>query len=107
MTALEAVWRDCVPHVLAALVRRYGDFDAAEDALQEALLAAARNWPDGGVPDDPTARLIRAASRRLIDQWRADQARAEREHLVARQSPPERLLAADAVGPVAVDDSLT
>ena len=52
------MWRDCAPHVLAALVRRYGDFDAVEDAVQEALLAAARQWPSEGVPDNPRGWLI-------------------------------------------------
>ena len=47
---LERVWRDEAPHVLAALVRRYGDFDTAEDAVQEALLAAATQWPEEGLP---------------------------------------------------------
>ena len=49
---LDGVWRACAPHVVAALVRRYGDFDTAEDALQEALLAASRQWPESGVPND-------------------------------------------------------
>ena len=74
---------------LAALVRGYGDFDAAEDAAQEALLAAARHWPDEGVPDNPRGWLITVASRRLIDQWRSEQARAGREELVARRTPAE------------------
>ncbi len=59
----EDVWRECAPHVLAALVRRYGDFDLAEDATQEALLAAARQWPADGVPDNPRG-LADHASRR-------------------------------------------
>jgi predicted RNA polymerase sigma factor len=98
--ALEDVWREVAPHVLGALVRRYGDLDAAEDAAQEALLAAARQWPAEGRPDNPRGWLIRVASRRLVDQWRAEQARADREQLVARTSaePP--------AGPD-VDDSLT
>jgi RNA polymerase sigma factor (sigma-70 family) len=86
---LERWWRECTPRVLAALVRRYGDFDAAEDALQEALLAASRQWPADGVPANPTGWLITVASRRLLDQWRADQARTERERLLASQAPGE------------------
>ena len=82
---LEGVWRECAPHVLVALVHRYGDFDAAEDAVQEALLAAARQWPAEGVPDNPRGWLIRVASRRLVDQWRSEAARAVREELVTRQ----------------------
>ena len=81
MTAggLEDVWRACAPHVLAALVRRYGDFDGCEDALQEALLAAARQWPEEGVPDNPPGWLLTVASRRLVDRWRSERARAHRE----------------------------
>ncbi|HEY0166109.1 MAG TPA: sigma-70 family RNA polymerase sigma factor [Jatrophihabitans sp.] len=108
---LEQLWRDCAPRVLAALVRRYGDFDTAEDALQEALLAASRQWPSQGLPSDPTAWLITVASRRLVDQWRADRSRVERERLVASRTPPERFLApaADSTAAVsagAVDDSV-
>ncbi len=107
---LEQLWRDCAPRVLAALARRYGDFDTAEDALQEALLAAARQWPAEGVPGDPTAWLITAASRRLVDLWRADRARAERERLVASRTPPEHSVAPAADSPgasaTAVDDSV-
>jgi len=107
---LEQLWRDCAPRVLAALVRRYGDFDTAEDALQEALLDAARQWPVDGLPANPTSWLITVASRRLVDQWRSDQARAERERLVASRTPPGELTApaADNVNsPAAADDSVT
>jgi RNA polymerase sigma factor (sigma-70 family) len=95
--------------VLAALVRRYGDFDAAEDAVQEALLAAARQWPTDGMPDNPRGWLITVASRRLADQWRAEQARTDREQLIARHTPPEAFLApaADTLVGGERDDSLT
>ena len=73
------MWREASPHVLAAVLRKYGDFEACEDAVQEALLAAARQWPDEGVPDDPKAWLVRVASRRLIDARRSERSRAERE----------------------------
>jgi RNA polymerase sigma factor (sigma-70 family) len=106
-SGLDAVWRGCAPRVLAALVRRYGDFDTAEDALQEALLAASRQWPETGAPNDPTAWLITVASRRLMDQWRADSARAEREQLLARRTPPDELLAPGADRAAPVDDSVT
>jgi predicted RNA polymerase sigma factor len=56
-------------------LRRSGDFDAAEDAVQEALLAAASHWPREGVPGNPRGWLIRAATRRLVDQWRSERAR--------------------------------
>lgn len=106
---LEQLWRECAPTVLAALVRRYGDFDTAEDALQEALLAASQQWPADGLPSNPAAWLITVASRRLVDQWRADHARAEREQLVTRRTPPEEFLApaADGTDPTAaMDDSV-
>ena len=78
--------RELAPQVLGALVRRYGDFAGAEDAVQEALLAAATTWPDKGEPDDPKAWLIRVASRRLANQYRADAARRRREELAASWS---------------------
>jgi RNA polymerase sigma factor (sigma-70 family) len=93
---IEDVWRRESAHVLGALVRRYRDFDRCEDAAQEALVAAARHWPQGGVPDDPRAWLIRVASRRLIDGLRSDLARAARE----AKAEPE---AGEAIG---LDDSL-
>jgi len=69
-------------------VRRYGDFDTAEDAVQEALLAAATRWPKDGVPEEPRGWLIQTASRRLIDQWRSDRSRRDREELVSSQELP-------------------
>ena len=79
----EDVWQEASPHVLAALLRRYGDFEACEDAVQEALLAAARQWPDEGLPDNPRGWLITVGSRRLVDARRAERARADREVAVA------------------------
>ncbi len=76
----EDVWRHETPHVLAALLRRSGDFEGCEDAVQEALIAAAGQWPTEGVPDNPRAWLIRVASRRLIDHQRNQAARLRREH---------------------------
>ncbi|WP_030676546.1 RNA polymerase sigma factor [Streptomyces sp. NRRL B-1347] len=81
---IEDLLRLHAPQVLGALVRRYGHFAEAEDAVQEALLAAARRWPDAGVPDNPRGWLIRVASRRLVDQLRADEARRRREENAAR-----------------------
>ncbi|MFI6166604.1 RNA polymerase sigma factor [Nocardia sp. NPDC051052] len=81
--------RSSAPQVLAALVRRYGHFDSAEDAVQEALLAAATQWPVHGVPDNPRAWLITVASRRLTDLLRSEQARKQREETVARWALPE------------------
>jgi RNA polymerase sigma factor (sigma-70 family) len=93
--AIEDLLRPLAPQVLGALVRRFGHFDSAEDAVQEALLAAARHWRAGGVPERPHAWLIQVASRRLINLLRAEQARRRREETVAswvlpeeRSSPP-------------------
>ncbi|MCX6462477.1 MAG: RNA polymerase sigma factor [Pseudonocardiales bacterium] len=75
----EDLLRDLAPQVLGAVVRRYGHFDTAEDAVQEALLAAAVQWPRDGTPRDPRAWLITVAARRLTDLLRAEQARRRRE----------------------------
>jgi RNA polymerase sigma factor (sigma-70 family) len=103
------LWRSVTPQVIGALVRRYGDFDRAEDATQEALLAAATQWPQEGVPDDPKAWLIRVASRRLIDRFRSDESRARRELDEATKAPLDVLVApaADAGEPTDGDDTLT
>jgi RNA polymerase sigma factor (sigma-70 family) len=100
--------RDLAPQVLGALVRRYGHFDVAEDATQEALLAAALQWPHEGVPADPRPWLIRVASRRMIDQLRSDQARRRREDSSATRTPDVELHAPPAdIGPSTdEDDSL-
>jgi RNA polymerase sigma factor (sigma-70 family) len=71
--------RRLAPQVLGALVRRYGHFDACEDAVQEALVAATRQWPEAGEPADPKAWLITVASRRLTDAQRSDASRRRRE----------------------------
>ncbi|MEU7291516.1 sigma-70 family RNA polymerase sigma factor, partial [Streptomyces flaveolus] len=85
--------RQHAPQVLGALVRRYGHFDAAEDAVQEALLAAAAQWPESGVPDNPRGWLIRVASRRLTDALRSDQARRLREEKAAALTPRDAFTA--------------
>ena len=80
---VEGLLRSMAPQVLAVLVRRHGDFADAEDATQEALLAAATQWPGEGVPGNPRGWLVTVASRRLTDIWRADAARRHREDLAA------------------------
>jgi RNA polymerase sigma factor (sigma-70 family) len=75
------------PQVLGALIRRHGRFDACEDAVQEALLAAALQWPVEGEPDNPSAWLITVASRRLADEVRSESARRRREEAVAAEVP--------------------
>jgi RNA polymerase sigma factor (sigma-70 family) len=80
---IEDLLREFAPQVLTTLVRRYGQFDACEDAVQEALLAAALRWPADGVPDRPRSWLLTVAGRALVDSWRADRARRRRESLAA------------------------
>jgi len=92
-TEAEDLLRRLAPQVLGAVVRRYGHFDTAEDATQEALLAAAMQWPTGGIPDNPRGWLITVASRRLTDLLRSEQARQRREDGVARWTLPEQRLA--------------
>jgi len=78
-TPVEDLLRDLAPQVIGSLTRQSGDFDAAEDAVQEALIAAADHWSREGIPENPRAWLQRTAGRRLIDQRRSEQARANRE----------------------------
>jgi RNA polymerase sigma factor (sigma-70 family) len=82
VSEVEGLLRELAPQVLAALVRRHGQFDACEDAVQEALLAAATQWPSEGVPDSPRAWLVTVGARRLADLWRSDSARRRREEAV-------------------------
>ncbi|WP_280234541.1 RNA polymerase sigma factor [Nocardia cyriacigeorgica] len=84
---IEDLLRELAPQVLAALVRRFGDFPTAEDALQEALLAAATQWPMDGYPDNPRGWLIQVAQRRMADAVRAEVARRHRETTVALREP--------------------
>jgi len=86
---IEQLLRSLAPAVLGPLVRRYGGFDTCEDAVQEALLAAARQWPAEGVPDNPRGWLATVAARRRIELLRADSARARREQAAAALEPPD------------------
>jgi len=106
---VEDLLRQLAPQVLGALCRRYGAFDAAEDAVQEALLAATTQWPEQGTPANPRAWLITVASRRLTDQLRSEQARRRREATAAAMAPPGELLApaSDAAPGPDTDDTLT
>jgi len=104
---VEDLLRELAPQVLAALVRRYGQFHLCEDASQEALLAAALQWPAEGIPGHPRGWLITVASRRLTDQVRSEQSRRTREEQVAEATPPSELLAPPAdTEPAGRDDSL-
>jgi RNA polymerase sigma factor (sigma-70 family) len=86
---IEDVLRDAAPQVLAAVVRRFRDFADSEDAVQEALIAAADQWPAEGVPENPVGWLVHVASRRMTDRARSESARRRREEAAAAQEPPE------------------
>ncbi|MGW9192474.1 RNA polymerase sigma factor [Micromonospora chersina] len=85
--AIEDLLRALAPQVLGVLVRRHGQFYACEDAVQEALLAAATQWPAQGLPDHPRSWLVTVATRRLTDEWRSERARRVREVAVAVREP--------------------
>ncbi|MEV5648435.1 sigma-70 family RNA polymerase sigma factor [Nocardia sp. NPDC052254] len=85
---MTAQLREAGPAVLGILVRRYGDFDAAEDAVQEAMVAASTQWPRQGLPGNPRAWLLQVAQRRLIDAVRSEISRRNREESAARREPP-------------------
>ncbi|HEX2036561.1 MAG TPA: DUF6596 domain-containing protein [Chloroflexota bacterium] len=99
-TAIEGLLRELAPGVLGGLLRRFGDFDTCEDAVQEALLAAALQWPREGIPDNPKGWLLTVATRRRIELWRNEAARRRRE----ATAPVEP---ADPSPTPAVDDTLT
>ena len=106
---VEDLLRRLAPQVLGVVVRRYGRFDVCEDAVQEALLAAALQWPEQGVPESPRPWLITVASRRIVDELRSARARRRREETATAQMPTDELLA-PAPGdehPADEDDTLT
>jgi RNA polymerase sigma factor (sigma-70 family) len=98
---IENLLRTLAPQVLGVLARRSGDFATAEDAVQEALLAAADHWPRDGVPDNPRGWLLQTAHRRWTDQVRSGAARRHREEIAVRlELPPGDPVPAE-------DDTLT
>jgi predicted RNA polymerase sigma factor len=99
---VEGLLRELAPQVLGVLARRHGQFDACEDAVQEALLDAAVQWPERGLPANPRGWLLAVATRRLTDLWRSESARRRREVAVAvlEPGPGEE-------GPPDQDDTLT
>ncbi len=84
---IERLLRDLAPQALGVVVRRFRDFAAAEDAVQEALIAAVVQWPRDGVPDNPLGWLLRVAQRRINDYLRSEISRRNREAVVAEQAP--------------------
>ncbi|SFW72268.1 RNA polymerase sigma factor [Amycolatopsis australiensis] len=100
------VLRPLVPQVLGVLVRRYGQFDACEDAVQEALLAASEQWPVEGVPANPRSWLVTVATRRLTDHWRSESARRRREETVAVREPAAVVPGPGEEQPPEADDTL-
>ncbi|WP_435586279.1 RNA polymerase sigma factor [Micromonospora aurantiaca (nom. illeg.)] len=106
-TVVEDLLRTLAPQVLGVLVRRHGQFYACEDAVQEALLAAAVQWPEQGLPDRPRSWLVTVATRRLTDEWRSEHARREREVAVAVRQPAYATVAPPAdEDPPSGDDTL-
>jgi RNA polymerase sigma factor (sigma-70 family) len=104
---VEDLLRGLAPQVLGALVRRHRSFDLCEDAVQDALIEAAAQWPAGGIPGHPRAWLTTVATRRLIDRVRSDHSRRQREERVIVGSPPAEFMhAPDEEASQDRDDSL-
>ena len=103
---VEDLLRGLAPRVLGLLVRRYGGFDACEDAVQEALIAAAQQWPEQGIPDNPYSWLITVATRRLVDAQRSEAARTQRENAVLAAADDRYTPGPEADDPPHRDDTL-
>jgi RNA polymerase sigma factor (sigma-70 family) len=95
LPGIEQLLRELAPQVLGILVRRHGQFDACEDATQEALLAAATQWAADGIPDSPRSWLVTVANRRLVDEWRSESARRRREDEAAALEPAGTIQSSD------------
>lgn len=106
--ATQRLLKDLAPVVLGALVRRFRDLQACEDAVQEAMIAASTQWPRSGMPDEPRAWLIHVANRRITDSVRSETQRRLREEIVVSMIPAEEQLALAADDDLAIerDDSL-
>lgn len=102
----EHLLRELAPQVLGTVVRRFHDFASAEDAVQEALLAAALQWPPEGVPENPRGWLIQVAIRRMTDQVRSDAARKRREEAAANEMESVAIPAAELGANEERDDTL-
>src|SRR5262245_63352977 len=93
--ALEAIVRSETGRVLASLIASFGDFDLAEDALQDAVAAALERWPEAGVPRQPAAWLLVAARRRAIDRLRHRTMRADKDEALRAEEARRRSEVAD------------
>lgn len=102
--AIDGLLRELAPRTLGALLRRFGRFDACEDAVQEALLEAALRWREDGVPERPAGWLVTVASRRMVDDLRSERARRRREASVAALEPRDAAVA-PAPGEAAAGDA--
>ena len=105
-SGFEGLLREIAPQALGALTRRYGRFDLCEDAVQEALLAAATQWPESGVPDNPAAWLTTVAGRRLTDLMRSEQSRRQREQRDYVREVPKATPTPEETRPEDRDDTL-
>ena len=103
MTTISHLLRDLAPQVLGVVARKHGDFAAAEDAVQEALISAAAQWPADGIPGNPRGWLYQVAVRRLTDQVRNEMARRKREDAVATQVWADWAFVPPADGEIDVD----
>jgi RNA polymerase sigma factor (sigma-70 family) len=103
---IEHLLRDVAPQVLGGLVRRYRDFASCEDAVQEALIAAAGQWPRDGIPENPRGWLVQVARRRMADHLRSEISRRGRETIVAGEMPVSAALATDDGMDMDPDDTL-
>jgi RNA polymerase sigma factor (sigma-70 family) len=104
--ATEDLLREAAPRVLAAVVRRFGDFADSEDAVQEAMIDAARQWPAQGTPESPVGWLVHVASRRMTDRIRSDSARRGREDAVVADPTAGSVAEAAPEEPAGNDDTL-
>jgi RNA polymerase sigma factor (sigma-70 family) len=104
----EQLLRDLAPQVLGGVARKCGDFADAEDAVQEALIAAAAQWPSAGIPTNPRGWLFSVAMRRLTDHMRSESARRRREDDAANEHAHDQpfVSPADAERGVMTDDTL-
>src|SRR3954447_12264558 len=103
---IEGLLRESAPRPLAAVARRFGDFADAEDAVQEAMVEAARQWPAQGLPENPGGWLVHVAARRMTDRIRSETARRRREQEAAAEEPEAVASPSPAGGGQEADDTL-